>query len=1519
MQSKLQVLRDKIISDYKNAPYRIVSDFKNEASITKDYNSRQLLEMLQNADDASSTEVSIVMDTDLQTLTICNKGQAFSYEGFESLMIPNYTSKTSGAFIGNKGLGFRSLLNWASEVSVYSASCKVSFSTERAQKVLFDEVKITSEALLEMNKRGGFSEETIPFPIMASPEIISFVNPSKWTTIIEIKYHKKYEGPIISQLGLVKEEILLFLNHIEKIEIIKDKEILKSISSKKENFQDYSIINIGDKKWTLFGKTADLPQKLQDSNKSYKQQYSIKIAFQDDLSDDYKQLFNFFPTKVNVHLPCILHGTFELNNSRDHLNDSDVNRFIIAQYAYLFDNAVKYLKIKETNWLPYKLVNPIKEDSDSSIIPLLYQLLKEYTSKEKIFPCLDGTYRKVGDYHYYGNQFHLFVENVFRQSFGDFLIPTEIDIPVSLMAKNLLKELVDKISKTAILLDERAELIYQLSKVIPFYGNDNTLSFDILINKDLQVISSDDIAFTPLVNQELAFEIPHQYVSMDVISVELYLALNKIFKESYKKNETEARELQRCIRSICNIQPYDSSNVIDKIITSFKQYVLENRAIFDKKIAIKIMIKALFSIYKSIDRKTEVLNQNILLLNFKDEFVDASTLYLANSYSNEQIIKYCYKGYLNESNFLKEISFWELEQEDSDLIESFFNWLGVNSFLRTEQISLLNKQEYNGYFELIKKEQSLSSDFNVWRILQRTQVTKIKDFEGLLSIISKEKLLILVYFETKLKRLVLDNSEEVEWSFSNSNRVIKTKISFINFQFIDSKIYSDILLQSLSQDTERFLNNSGFEYSLFRDFGIEKIAIEQLLTCLGAKKEFKELSIKRIYQIISEMPNIDEDKNGKGTLTLYTKLIESLVEKAINPEDFQSYFPLRLFGRKGDEKGYFDNADIKYIANSIFSNQILQSIPLINLPKRYSEANILQFLGVSSLKESDILIDENSLEYNVLNHSFSQEIEKYKPYILIYRLFSENLRKPINEESQRIEESSLLKRLNIVLVDSLKYTFQGIQYLLAPYDFISNGHTYYIHIPADILSVSNVFKDSLLCDALAEILCIQFKINDLKTDFRFVIKNDLNDTNHIVSNEFGDHQELINILLGLPKPMLEFWNKLFYLPNINIETRVFKNERDLQSFIKSSLNIEVDVLKIDYINFSNLDSYNLSVLLTKNFNITIQNIRENGLLEWHNKGLMYCFNNKEKFIDSVIWKFHSLKKDGQKYYIENARNVKSKINSKLELYLITNKNEKFSTVIDYENVLIDSLSISLKEINIEFETLLDSQIFYPKILYNDLLSKYKTDKNELVIAVQSLLYFENNEVEIEAYLNQNLENNTASFNEKDYSDAELIQGAKIRAPKKNTGKHQKNGSSHWNSKKSDDANNRNIGKEAETVAYNALIKKYGFDNVKWQSSNSDTPDRSDSLHYDILYKNDSDDWKKLEVKNYNGRYFKISKDEVNLGLSVPLEFEIGLVEENRLFIVNDFFVFNDNQNFYSNDRFNIESNNFTIYYTKEND
>lgn len=121
-------------SIYRLQPKELVSHFKREESVVNSYRGRQVLELLQNADDAGNDYIGqsrVLLQLGADFLAVANTGEPFSRAGFESLSINDYSPKQleRTRYIGNKGLGFGSVLSWSSSPLVLSGGNAMAFRT----------------------------------------------------------------------------------------------------------------------------------------------------------------------------------------------------------------------------------------------------------------------------------------------------------------------------------------------------------------------------------------------------------------------------------------------------------------------------------------------------------------------------------------------------------------------------------------------------------------------------------------------------------------------------------------------------------------------------------------------------------------------------------------------------------------------------------------------------------------------------------------------------------------------------------------------------------------------------------------------------------------------------------------------------------------------------------------------------------------------------------------------------------------------------------------------------------------------------------------------------------------------------------------------------------------------------------------------------------------------------------------------------------------------------------------------
>ncbi|EDN9299744.1 hypothetical protein ARS67_000144, partial [Listeria monocytogenes] len=174
-------LRDIFIRKYTDSELsnELEKACSEESELMRDYNGRQILELLQNVDDAygdiksendaSNDEVKVQITYKNNILEVGNTGTSFSKDTIERLCLGRASNKSSQN-IGNKGTGFRSLLNDAEWVELYSGEFAIRFSEEFTKKLFEQYVSRDSdkfsELIFEQKKNWKKEDYDLCFPIM---------------------------------------------------------------------------------------------------------------------------------------------------------------------------------------------------------------------------------------------------------------------------------------------------------------------------------------------------------------------------------------------------------------------------------------------------------------------------------------------------------------------------------------------------------------------------------------------------------------------------------------------------------------------------------------------------------------------------------------------------------------------------------------------------------------------------------------------------------------------------------------------------------------------------------------------------------------------------------------------------------------------------------------------------------------------------------------------------------------------------------------------------------------------------------------------------------------------------------------------------------------------------------------------------------------------------------------------------------------------------------------------------------
>jgi len=932
----------------------MVSAFNREVETEKEYNGRQLLELLQNADDEQSDEVLIELDTTGHVLKISNRGEnctPFSDKGIRSLMISNLSTKTSKKFIGNKGLGFRSIINWSEKIVVNSNDLSIEFSNNNVSKV-FDDI-FTYEQKNKIREEQNLPESVYPIPFLSIPKVLEHPN-NGWVTSIEIHYKTNFLEDINKQINDLKNEILLFLNHIEILEIVIDGNSSQCI--KKNDLVE---------KWTVFERTNELPKEFWDKENE-QENYDLKIAIQSDLTCDINELFAYFPTKLVIDFPFIVHGTFELNSSRNEINDSPKNKYILSELVNLIVSTAKNITKDEVS---FKALEMLSYSNENNILADLgfYDAIDEAIEELDIFPCLDGIYRKKSEV-IFSNSLSLFVQDVAKEYlFENLIIPMDGSVELSIfdIKRSVQNKSLTELSKSIDCFEQRSSMIYMF-----FHAFKHTNKLEFLVDSEGDIISLDDDVYTP---SSMEFSIP-DYVNIKFIHRELFK--NLLTKFDIDSND-KARELQRTLKEITNIQQYQPVPVLQKIVSGANRLLKESRV--DKKDIIKKMVLALYENYKNLKDTTSLPEARIKLLNKNEELIDAKELYLSNYYPSGELTEFLFEGIFNDSDYLASLNSFGLQGFDKDSVEQFFLWLGVNKHTKFNRHSSVKNQ---GYVDFVFEEVRKPSAYRYSSI----SYTEISRFSEIIKLLTPEKLIIwfstdkFIYDQLDLVNnddlFKYDEHREVNYNFYHTIRV---KPSYILYQVKSQEVFKDYFVGNdkwspLINETE-----FNFEHEAFEKYRLNRADIESILIKLGAVDKFEKLSAEAVQRVVDSL-NI-KTPEGKQTQAIYKLCIKHFERNGQVINTAETY----LFATKDDVKRYFPASEVYYNGNIKLPKKITSSKAILNYPRRQSTSNVIEFFDINNLSSLEIkIVERKNLE--LLSKEFSEFLETITPYILVYRI-----------------------------------------------------------------------------------------------------------------------------------------------------------------------------------------------------------------------------------------------------------------------------------------------------------------------------------------------------------------------------------------------------------------------------------------------------------------------------------------------------------------------------------------------------
>lgn len=200
-------LQKEFLDEASSAPKLFRDLGKVEQYIAESYKTRSFIELIQNADDANSSAFAIYSIDNM--LVVANNGRPFTAHDIEALCRSGSSNKNrGGSTIGYRGIGFKSVVNLAKRIYIFSDDYKFSFDKEATRQLLPDIPEVPLIRVLH-----PYDENKSPLKI--APQLDKLAEQQGYTTFF---IFCDIDNRIVKQeLQDFDRNSLLFLNNISQV------------------------------------------------------------------------------------------------------------------------------------------------------------------------------------------------------------------------------------------------------------------------------------------------------------------------------------------------------------------------------------------------------------------------------------------------------------------------------------------------------------------------------------------------------------------------------------------------------------------------------------------------------------------------------------------------------------------------------------------------------------------------------------------------------------------------------------------------------------------------------------------------------------------------------------------------------------------------------------------------------------------------------------------------------------------------------------------------------------------------------------------------------------------------------------------------------------------------------------------------------------------------------------------------------------------------------------------------------
>lgn len=1453
-------LRNIFIEKYTNS--KLINELEKACSeeyeLMRDYNGRQILELLQNVDDAygdkkksenldGNEEVEVKITYKDNVLEVGNTGTTFTKETIERLCLGRASSKSSQN-IGNKGTGFRSLLNDAEWIELYSGDFAIRFSEDFSKSCFSDYSHIESikEQLMSWKK-----DYPLCFPIMNCPEQIEKVD-SDFDTLIRVKLK---EGNKLKETGVTKQlkqpfyKSLLFLPNVTKIIIDTDKEtrmaeklivgmdvlIDRTVNGRSEPVEEYYVFEKGVK---IDDKTAAL---------------TIAVPKESDYDFKKEKLYCYFPIRsFSTPINALINAPFITNNSRDDVpNDSEeINKKIFSKILpFIKEVAEKLAKPKYAD-TAIKMVTPIQDNKlwDSDIFNFHDEYL-DLLSDARILPTVNEKYISIQDTpklimdvyptEFKGEEFNLLLQILKKEnveivtSLSEFINYEELDFSADDLARkiNLINDKWDISTRIKVFLWWSKH--YRTTDIVPHLLMDSRDNWILKGNKAFLPTDS-GISVLPNELEWVKLCVLRQDNVNELIS---QIKCNygdewKKLNDKYKAERTgDKRILDAYSKEYLAIEFTEQSSS-DLIISTI------NRQIDDEDKAKSFIIWFFENYQNRLTQGSELSKVSFHLPNKNGDIKSSNKLFLDKSYGNplgDKLFANTTYSALMDPNKL-------YQGNDLDAFTAFIEKCGVAKFPLIKTESLINNNEFKNF---IYGKYSDKIDFNINYLTSKS----IDNIENVISNLNTSEIVEWVSKDEELRELLNSNrkgsnvTQQSNWNglYFNSNEYIRYVLNTTSWIQFEGNKYSPqqvVKYEKLKGNVKNIYGIS--EHDLLEVVGNDLI---QSLEFKESMALLEDIEIKRILEVL---PTFDK---GEISRKLYTEIIKFKKDKE------PTYSPKDIQVLAKDGKFYPANT-VKY-ADKKLPKTLENQEYFISIPVKQSISTINKWLGVERFRTNLELSSFNKVDYSL--EKFKQEVDEIKTAVL--STIDDN-----KTNVDRIKRMQIVPCSKIIAIDKEQ---NNRQVHLEDFYFVDDRRDFYVKLPSskqsiEHLRLSDGFSNAIV-DIFKQLLTLELDANLVE----LLVSKDATRKREKISDEFGvdkwnESYELLFSKNAISRLVFEYFSE-----NGACSDTLNQIENVDFSYILRDSDYETIISNLKEINKDISDLNNLSELI----NLDVREF-------WQKKIRRYLDEHQQEFADKL---FSKLVYDGDsekqnRFLLE----LDEYINYSADLDSIKNsvKFDLVQAVYEFFPVFIDN--VEKKDVKTIYKANYDE--LNPDNLFTDEIANNQK--------IQIMIYFNRGD-EFKNWLilqQKKVEKEQSESSNDTYKQLEGVipdkQEIEFRESKGFASTNRKRRSGVYTKGAEEKANNAKkvVGNKGEFLIYNLLCKKYGIENVFPKSEafveiGVLKPGQASSGEYDLSYKDEHGKTFYVEVKTGDGKSFIITPGELNFAKQNHNQFKLYLVSE----------------------------------------